>query len=157
MPQTFRLKKMNTEKLQIPIFFATAFFWLISTAHSAAIEIKPGNYILVRIPSTAEALKPTDVGVMAAKVFEKEGKLRIYFKNTEGPSDKAVDEDGKGQSITDGIFEVITGSSRGDVLFFRSIDVKKEDPKPGYLGSVYRGGVWGSTFRGVFIDPQFAT
>jgi hypothetical protein len=119
----------------------------------AGLAIKAGDYILVRVPSKPEPVQPQEIRVTPANVFERDGKVYLYFKDPNGSKFMAVAGDGKRHGLTDGVFEVITGTSRGDLLFFKAIESTEVDkPNPEYLGPVYNGGRWGDSYHGVFID-----
>jgi hypothetical protein len=119
----------------------------------AGLPVKMGGYILVRVPSKPEPVQPQEIRVTPAKVFERDGKVYLYFKDPNGSKVMAVAGDGKRHGLTDGVIEVISGTSRGDLLFFKAIESTEVDkPNPEYLGPVYNGGRWGDSYHGVFID-----
>lgn len=120
----------------------------------ADVSIDPGNYILVKVPSDSEHLTAREIRVMPAKVYQKDEKLFLFFENTAGPKIAGVDDEGKDHDLVGGVFEVMTDTS-GGLLIFKSVGVDEKNPKKSkYLGSVYRGSNWGSTFRGVFVDQH---
>ncbi len=142
------MKIQNT----LVIFYIIAIMGLsLRSSPAKGFSLKLGDYILVKIPSKSEQLKPTDITTYPAKVFKKEGKIHIYVENTDDP---IVNKNSKHPFQFDGgVYELVTGSAWPDVLFFRSIDAGEADhPNPDYLGSVYRGSHVGGAIRGFFIE-----